>query len=200
MYRKTSNGGFDTTTCPDCFTAKRVGTGNEVEIQINYGNLCRELPIENTFKPVKTKSELLEARDEESMNMYWWEAEILVTSMLVSTQQHLYELRFRVSGYENLSISFERTNGEVTGISLTGDIPKKKQFLNIYQKARLARMGFQEQGDADTIWHLPLGGIETTPSNLARIVTHVVQFGWLLNINDAADMTPYIDTASEASQ
>jgi hypothetical protein len=194
MFRAGSDGGYEVTICPDCYKVKKIGADGQVELEFNYGNLQRDIPFANSFRPVKTKNQLLEARSDDSPNKYWWEAEQVMISLLIDLKTPLFELRFRVSGYERLSIDIERKDENVSGLSFTGDIPAKKQYLNIYQKARLRKMGLIEVGDAQTKWHLSLTGLEAAPPNVARIASHVLQFGWLLNINDASDMTPYVDT------
>ena len=194
MHSSKPDGSFDSTICPDCYSLKKVGDDGQVQIDIQYGNLQKELPLSQGFHPVKTKSELLENRTDGTPNGDWWEAEKAMIAMLVNLQQPLFELRFSVLGYERLAVEFERENGDVTGLSVTGDIPKKNQHLTIYQKARLRRMGFSESGESETTWRLRLRDLEASPANVARITTHIVQFGLLLDINDASAMTPYVDT------
>ncbi len=194
MHSSKPDGSFDSTICPDCYTLKKIGDDGQVQIDIQYGNLQKELPIAGRFRSVKTKPQLLENRADGTPNEEWWEAEKALIEMLVNLQQPLFELRFGVLGYDRLSIEFERENGEVVGLTVTGDLPKKSQYITVYQKARLRRMGFTELGESETVWSLALRELETSPANVARITTHVVQFGLLLDINDASSMTPYVDT------
>lgn len=194
MHSSKPDGSFDTTICPDCYSLKKIGDDGQVQIDIQYGNLQLELPLFGSFRPVKTKAQLLENRAEGTPNEDWWEAEKAMIAMLVNLQQPLFELRFSVLGYERLAIEFERENGDLTGLTVTGDRPKKNQYMTIYQKDRLGRMGFSEFGESETSWRLRLRGLEASPANVARITTHIVQFGLLLDINDASAMTPYVDT------
>jgi hypothetical protein len=200
MHSSNPDGSFDTTICPDCYSLKKVGDDGQVQIDIKYGNLQKELPLMGSFRPVKTKTQLIENRADATPNQDWWEAEKAMIAMLVNLQQPLFELRFSVLGYDRLSIEFHRENGELSGLTVTGDIPKKGQFLTVYQKARLRRMGFAEMGDTETSWKLSLRNLETSPANVARVTTHVVQFGLLLDINDASAMTPYVDTEATSAQ
>ncbi len=55
-------------------------------------------------------------------------------------------------------------------------------------------MGLKETGSSDTDWFISIGAKETGVVNVARIITHILQFGYLFQIHKLASLTPMMDT------
>jgi|688.fasta_scaffold169800_2 hypothetical protein len=182
--------------CPKCF-ASQGATAGWIILDALQASPERGAPILGSFKPAKSFEEILRFRSAGYFGEQWWSLEDELGG-LFSSKHLLAELRIKTSQFPKLSFDFDFEGKFVTTIRCTGDRPKLAQLLSIHQKNRLNSMGLKETGSSDTDWFISIGAKETSVVNVARIITHILQFGYLFQIHKLASLTPMMDTTQNS--
>jgi hypothetical protein len=182
--------------CPQCF-ASRGATVGWIILDALKTAPERAAPVLGNFKPVKSYTEILRFRSAGDFGEQWWELEHQLVR-LFSSKHLLSELRVKTSQFPKLSFDFEFEGKAVTSIRCTGDRPKQGQYLSIHQKHRLRSIGLTETGSTDTDWLLSIGKKEDNVENVARMITHILQFGYLFQIHKLANLIPMMDTTQKS--
>ena len=185
--------------CPKCVLTHGTHVGAiQIEKNSEEGDaLAPAAPIKGNFKPVKTLAEIQASRPEDSPNYIWFENELDYYQQL-RHQYPLFKIQLKGRGWQKLWLSFNWENGRVTSISCVGDLVGKKdgsgrQELDIYQRNRLTMMGLTESGEKDTVWSVTLSDKEQGLDNVARIATHILQYGLLIEAHKITDEILTVD-------
>lgn len=179
--------------CPDCFTIHGAPAGSIQLEELNGPSFEHEAPIEGAFKPVKSTEETKRLRDCGQLGEAWYELEFDLFEVLAKGYP-LLKVNLSVHEIPDLWIKLEWSGSTLVSIEASGDLPRRNYLLTIYQKARLAAMGLVEQGTTNKVWSFTPTNVETTKENIPRIISHILQFGLLVESNRIYAMTPILDT------
>jgi hypothetical protein len=178
--------------CEPCFEIHGAKAGS---IQLTGDlkpALDKGLPLAGSFRSSKTLAEVEHFRTAGEFGSSWWEMENDCFELL-SDEYPLLKLSISNRDYKELWIKIEREDGVITALTLAGDRPNKGQELTIHQRYRLSTMGFSEIGMKNKDWRIELGVAERTNENVARIMSHVLQFGLFLQPHKNSSINATID-------
>lgn len=164
--------------CSDCKEGLDV---NPESIELKFVPFETKLPILGNFKPVKSKKEFESVRGTYMNTEHWSEFEDQIGQAIASKKPVLE--RIHVENHQDipaLYIYIVRDSERVVQIDFAGDTPGKGLDLDIYQKHRLAEMGLTVSGEKDKTWSLIVSEPEAEPTNLARVISHVLEFGYFV--------------------
>lgn len=180
-------------TCPACFEIHGAPAGSIQLEELNSPSFDHEAPIEGAFKPVKSSGEIKRLRDCGQLGEAWFELEFDLFEVLAKGYP-LLKVNLSVHGVPELWIKLEWSDSTLVSIDVSGDLPRRDYSLTIYQKARLTAMGLVEQGTTNKVWGFNPSKAETTKENIPRIISHILQFGLLVETNRIYSITPILDT------
>lgn len=164
--------------CLDC--SAQAAKSNKL-VDFKFSELQVKLPMRGKFRPVKSEHEFEKVRGTYMNTEGWTEFESQIGFLLTSQKQKLERIEVENHyGLEGFNISFVWTDSKVRGISFPGDSISSGLELDIYQEHRLREMGLTEFGDQQKTWQIQLEDPENNPVNLARIVCHVLEFGYFM--------------------
>jgi hypothetical protein len=182
--------------CPKCFASKGA-TAGWIILDALQSSPERAAPLLGSFKPAKSFEDISRFRSAGDFGEQWWSLEHDLIGLFLS-EHLLSELRIKTSQFPRLSFDFEFEGKFVSAIRCTGDRPRLGQLLSIHQKHRLNSMGLKETGSSDTDWWISIGAKESNATNVARISTHILQFGYLFQIHKLSGLTPMMDTTKRS--
>jgi hypothetical protein len=170
---------FEELYCPKCAETQPRSKGVVI---LGGGKMFAfdEPPMKGNFKPVKSAREIKRFRNDGTDTQYWTNMETTYREILSDTEARASAAPFYNREFAELEVEFIWSGDSIRSLSFTGDRPDAGQWLNIYQQARLGRMGLKEVGTLKTNWILDLTEPESNPENIVRIMSHVLQFGYLL--------------------
>lgn len=188
-----ASGRFVAAICPDCYS--KHGTTNE-EAQI-LGAMrpvyTFEAPLAGNFRPVKTYKEISRLRDCGDLGATWWELESSMFELL-SEGYKVLKLNVDSGEYDEVWVQYVWDGNRISSINVSGDRPKRKFELNVYQRARLEAMGLTEYGSTNKDWTISLTSEESSFENVMRMTSHILQFGLLLQSHKIHGLGPIVDT------
>lgn len=170
---------FEELYCPKCAETQPQSKGVVI---LGGGKMFAldEPPMKGNFNPAKSALDIRNFRNDGTDNRYWTTLENTYREILGDKEVRASAAPFYNREFEELEVEFIWSGDTVRSLSFTGDRPDAGQWLNIYQQARLEKMGLKEFGTLKTNWILDLTEQESSPENIARIMSHVLQFGYLL--------------------
>lgn len=183
-------------TCPNCFEIYGAPKGSIQLEALNGPSFEHDAPLAGAFKPVKSVSDIKRFRDCGQIGEAWLELEYEVFDILAQGYP-LAKFGLNVHGIPELWIKLEWNGSMVTAISVSGDLPRRGYFLTVYQKARLRKMGLKEDGTTNKVWTFQPSKAEVTKENLPRIISHILQFGFLIETYKISGISPTVDTEAE---
>jgi len=178
--------------CPECFEKFGAKAGSIQLSGESQDVIDQAAPMSGNFKPVKTLTEIEHFRTAGYFGDSWWELENDNLENLVY-EYPLLKLTIKNRDYEELWIKLDRENGEVVAVTVSGDRPSKNQLLTVYQQYRLRKMGLFEVGAKNTDWRVELSAPERANENVARIMSHILQFGLFIQPHKNIGLTATID-------
>ena len=178
--------------CPECLLIHGAAVGS---IQLS-GEMSPvfELaaPLTGRFKPVKNEEQIKHFRDAGSLGDSWWELEMQNLDSL-NYKYPLLKVTIKNRDFQELWIGLDRENGEVVSLRVSGDRPSKNQFMTVHQQFRLRSMGLTESTSKNTDWKIELSPAERSNENVARIMSHILQFGLFVQPHKNFGMTAIVD-------
>jgi hypothetical protein len=150
-------------------------------------------PLSGAFKPCKDPREILELRQKSYFAPFWIGLEDDMFQMLHEWGEKL--LRFSLSSrtYKGYKIVFNWQNGVITGLTFPGSSSATKPPMSVYQVHRLRGMGLQGQGYNPKEWSIDLPGTEASFENVMRVISHVLEFGYMIDVSRVDAITPILD-------
>jgi len=172
--------------CADTPDKKAIPLGMIQPIIEDY---ALDPPLSGLFKPVSVESD---APDSNSY-LYWKEIGQGILETMALWQGKV--LKFSISGnrYKGLWVRPEWNGSRVAAFSIAGDTPSKKLELDVYQRSRLTKLGFQEEGKTNKTWNIQLTDPEGSIENSSSVLLHLLRYGYLLEPSDLNQITPTLD-------
>lgn len=165
--------------CGNCYDSEKV-PGRFVTDMKMKAALEIAPPLRGNFRPVKSDEEIIHARTESIYGPFWLDIEEQAFEALSDHGSLVLNLSVSSRFYNGITITPKWDEGVCVGLQVSGDNPAKKLQLDIYQAHRLGQMGYVVEGDRIQTWSLELSQQERTPANIARIVSHTLEFAYML--------------------
>jgi len=206
---------IDTTSCDACksdfLVGEEVGFLRNPDTDEITATLCKNcfrnisrvynmhtaLPTSGALKPILTQREFEENRANSFTAKFWVQFETDLLASLVQWEGKLMTFSLSSRTYSGYKVHFSWNGGRITSLSFPGNTKKVKPPINIYQIHRLRKLGLIGAEDNPREWSLALTPAEQQLENIARIVSHVLEFGFLIDPSRISGLTPIIDTKSE---
>lgn len=150
-------------------------------------------PLIGAFRPCKSSEEIFELRHKSYAAPFWVGLEADMSQMLHEWGKKL--LRFSLSSrtYKGHKIVFHWQDEQIAGLNFPGSSSTTKPAMNIYQVYRLREMGLEGHGYNPKEWSISLSGPEASFENVMRIITHVLEFGYMIDVSRVDAITPILD-------
>lgn len=150
-------------------------------------------PIVGVFKPCKSSEEILDIRKNSYGAKFWVSLEEDLFALLNEYGDKF--LRFSLSSrtFKGYRIEFLWEQGNLVGLTLPGNTSKTQPPMSVYQVHRLRQMGIEGEGSNPKVWTLRVSGSEASYENIARILTHVLEFGYMIDASRIDAVTPTLD-------
>ena len=150
-------------------------------------------PIMGTFKACKSPAEILELRSKSYDSPFWVGLEEDLVQILHELEDKF--LRFSLSSrtFRGYKFVFQWEQGQIIGLTFPGSASTTKPPMNIYQVHRLSEMGLTGTGENPKEWALQLSGEEASYENVVRILSHVLEFGYMIDVSRIDAITPILD-------
>jgi hypothetical protein len=151
-------------------------------------------PISGRFKPCKPNQVIIDERQRSFERDRWNTLERDSLDMLLEWGDRF--LGFSLSGrtYKGYKIKFEWRNQKVVGIEFPGHSASIYPTMDIYRVHRLRKMGLEGQGDNPPLWTLQLDGEEAGFENIVRVISHVLCYGYMLDLTRIDSVAPTVDS------
>lgn len=185
-------GKWDGAVCPECYDIHGAKEGSQV-LGVPQARFLFEEPKKGNFKPVKSRKEITALRDCGQHGSTWWDLELSMFEILDEGHKCI-KLNVQTGEYDEVWLEYVWEDNRISAINVSGDRPKRNFELNIYQKTRLFNMGLTEHGSVNKDWTIALSPSESEFVNIARVTSHILQFGWLLQSHKVFGLGPIIDT------
>ena len=187
-----SDGIVDAFYCPTCY--EQVKNSGEFKTKL-FSRYFQDpdAPLVGNFKPVKSQEELVYLRTEAFFGPFWLDLEQSMLQSMNELGPKLLRFTFPGPHFKGIAISPIWSDKEIVGIEAAGDTPSKKLQLSVHQTYRLQSMGFLREGANEQIWRIDLSPDEREPSNVARVITHLMEFGYMMRANKISDITTIVD-------
>lgn len=151
-------------------------------------------PVVGRFKPCKSNDVIIDERQRSFERERWNTLERDSLDMLIEWGDRF--LGFSLSGrtYKGYKVKFEWRNQKVVGIEFAGHSASMYPPMDIYRVHRLGKMGLNGQGDNPTLWTLQLDGEEAEFENIVRIISHVLCYGYMLDMTRIDEVSPHVNS------
>lgn len=190
-----SDGIVDAFYCPACYELVKNSGEFRTKLFSRYFQ-DPDAALVGNFKPVKSKEELIYFRTEAFFGPFWLDLEQSMLQTMNELGPKLLRFTFPGPLFKGIAISPVWSDKEIVGIEAAGDTPSKKLQLSVHQIYRLQKMGFHCEGSNEQIWKIDLLPEEREPSNVARVITHLMEFGYMMRANQITDISPIVDVTS----
>lgn len=187
-----ADGIVDSFYCPSCYESVK----NTGEFRTNLFARYFQIPgapLTGNFKPVKSRDEIVFARTDAFFGPFWLDLEQTMLETLNQVGSKLLRFTFPGPHFKGIAISPTWANDEIVGLEAAGDTPSKKLQLSVHQTHRLKQMGFHCVGTSDQLWRIAFLPEERVPNNVARVITHLMEYGYMMRANRITDITPIVD-------
>lgn len=178
--------------CEECFDPASI-PGRFIAVRDLNRPLEPKPPVTGKFKTVKTDEEVHHARTQAFYSDFWRQLEQDFYAELQRFTSTILHFTFSGPDYKGIMFTPVWEGDSIVGLDVAGDTPSKKFQLNIYQTHRLKQMGFVVSGERDKVWSIELEPQERDFANVARIITHVMEFGYMMRPQKIAGFTPVLD-------
>ena len=179
--------------CPPCSEKHGVKPGSFRLDAIGEASFLFDAPVKGNFKPVKTLKEIEEFRSAGALGFSWWELEDQIVEFFTYPYPTL-KMTINNRSFKELGVSFRWENDQVVELQFSGDRPSKGQEFTIHQKYRLKAMGLTESAEKNSNWSISLSATEREPINVARVVSHILQFGLFVEPHKNGGIGTTVDT------
>jgi hypothetical protein len=177
--------------CTSC--AEPVASSKKL-VDLKFSEYKPQLPLRGKFKPVKSEKEFAKIRSVYMNSEGWSEFETQIGFLLTSTSQKLQKIE--VENHQlipGVFIWIGWSQDTVQRLTFAGNTPSLGLELDIYQTHRLGEMGLTESGSTDKVWTLELSNAERNPANMARVICHVLEFGYFIKHHKIFSMNVTVD-------
>ena len=177
--------------CMSCHAANDFS--NIPELKASSFQYTPEAPLRGQFKPCKTPEQIMDLRNKSYNAKFWVGLEEDLFSLLQEYGEKF--IRFSISSrtFKGYKFVFHWEQGKLEGMSFPGNSSTTKPPMNVYQVHRLKQMGLEGQGDNPREWELRVSGDEASHANIVRILTHVLEFGYMIDVSRIDALTPILD-------
>ena len=189
--RDETTGEIHTWICTSCYKVTSR-EGDQIGFDFGAKEIVHDAPLLGNFRRVKPLSEIERFRPMASINEEFWEFEF-ATLRHLNNKPHMLSYSIKNSDFHELKIKIIWDKNTVESISFTGNVPSKNQFLTIHQQQRLRDMGLVETAERNSKWQIALSYPENQNANVARIISHVLQFGFLIQSHKTNGISVTVD-------
>lgn len=186
------DGMVDSFYCPNCYENVKHTGEFKTNLFARYFQVP-DAPLSGNFRPVKTKDEIVYSRTDAFFGPYWLDLEQNMLQDLNQLGPKLLRYTFPGPHFKGISISPIWEKDEVVGLEVAGDTPSKKLQLSVHQTHRIKQMGFHREGTTDQLWEIAFQPEERVPNNVARVITHLMEYGYMMRANRITDVSTIVD-------
>lgn len=151
-------------------------------------------PLFGRFRPCKANDVIIEERQKSFEKPRWDQLERDTLDMLHEWGNRFNGLTLSGRTYRGYDISFEWSDQKIVALGFPGNSTKLFPPMDIYRVHRLRGMGLEGSGVNPTHWTIALDGPEAAFENIARIISHVLCYGYMLDFSRIDEITPNLET------
>ena len=150
-------------------------------------------PISGRFKPCKPNDVIIEERQRFFDRERWNQLERDSLDMFLDWGEKF--LGFSLSGrtYKGYKIAFQWRDHKLVAIEFSGNSASMYPPMDIYRVHRMRTMGLEAQGDNPKLWYIELDGEEAGFENVVRVISHVLCYGYMLDLSRIDEVSPIVD-------
>jgi hypothetical protein len=150
-------------------------------------------PISGRFKPCKPNDVIIEERQRFFDRERWNQLERDSLDMFLDWGEKF--LGFSLSGrtYKGYKIAFQWRDHKLVAIEFSGNSASMYPPMDIYRVHRMRTMGLEAQGDNPKLWYIELDGEEAGFENVVRVISHVLCYGYMLDLSRIDVVSPIVD-------
>ena len=150
-------------------------------------------PISGRFKPCKPNDVIIEERQRFFDRERWNRLERDSLDMFLDWGEKF--LGFSLSGrtYKGYKIAFQWRDHKLVAIEFSGNSASMYPPMDIYRVHRMRTMGLEGQGDNPKLWNIELDGEEAGFENVVRVISHVLCYGYMLDLSRIDEVSPIVD-------
>lgn len=177
--------------CMICHEAGDVS--NIAELNGGKSNYSSQPPIIGQFQPCKSAEQISELRTKSYYARFWVSLEEDLLGLLNEYGDKF--LRFSLSSrtFKGYRFEFVWEQGKIVRLTFPGHTSKTQPPMSIYQVHRLRQMGLMGEGENPREWKLKVSGAESSFENIVRILTHILEFGYMIDVSRIDAVTPTVD-------
>lgn len=175
--------------CRDCADTREKQSIPLGMIRAIIEDQALEGPLTGLFRPISVEQDTPGTNS----HQYWKEIGQLILETMAIWQGKIKKFSISGNRYKGLWVIPEWEGSRVAAISIAGDTPSKKLELDVYQRSRLSKLGFQEVGNTNKTWSIQLTEAEGSIENSSAVLLHILRFGYLLEPSDLNGITPTLD-------
>lgn len=187
---------IDALFCPSCYESTapqgRFMTGLRFGSQIEPG-----APMVGAFQPVKSSEEIVFARTDAFYAPFWLDLENQFLEIFNEFGSKFMNFTISSHFYKGMKVTLVWDRGQLSGLTVQGTSPSRKLQLDVYQTYRLREMGLIETGLKDRTWDLQFQPHEVSYENVARVISHILEFGYMLKPARSLGISPQLDIKAE---
>lgn len=157
------------------------------------GNESLVPPLTGSYKPQKTTEEILQFRAGTVSGKLWSEFESQIQILVDYYGPKMLEIGLGSRTYKGYHIDLIWRENQLVALAFPGNHKKTQPSLNIYQMHRLTKMGLNTAGTDLSVFPIELTSKERSSENVARIISHTLEFGYLFDPTRLNAITPFLD-------
>ena len=158
------------------------------------GNATTVSPITGSFKPQKKIEQIIELREGTVSGKLWSDFESQIQVLIAAYGPNMPEIGLGSRTYKGYKVGLNWNSNQLVSLAFPGKHKNTQPPLNIYQMHRLEKMGFVAVGTELPRFVIELTTKERSSENVARVISHTLEFGYLFDPTRLNAITPTIDT------
>jgi len=181
-------------TCSDCAVTDEDRLVSATELVSMVKDEPLPEPVTGAFRPISTKG----SSGAKEQSPFWKEAGENILEVMVTWHGKVLKFSIGTEKHKGLWVKPIWDGSTVQGLEIAGDTPSKGLELDVYQTRRLSQLGFTEEGKTNKTWSLSFEPHEKRIANASSVISHILRYGYLLDVQEVTSLTPTIDIDSDA--
>ena len=177
-----------------CMTCHEAGdVSNIAELSGGKYNYTCQPPIIGDFRPCKSSEEIMTLRTKSYNSPFWVSLEEDLFGFLNEFGDKFLRLSLSSRTFKGYKFEFVWEQGKIVSIAFPGNSSKTQPPMSVYQVHRLRQMGLTGEGENPKQWMLRVSGAEASFENIVRVLTHILEFGYMIDVSRIDAVTPTLD-------
>ncbi len=151
------------------------------------------VPVQGTFKPQKNSNELATLREGTLSGSLWTNFELELLAVFQVAGSKLLRITFGSRSYQGYRVEISWDGEGVASLTFPGQSSKTKPPLNIYQLHRIKLLGLMPSESAAKGFVIPLSAKEREITNVVRVISHTLEFGYFVDLTRIHSISPILD-------